>query len=176
MDPFWKDITYLVVIGSAFLLLIFFNRSPRRQQTGLVADPAPSVAASDPLGAEQMLHSISSRLGIVEGRVGSLAAAQELINGLNMRIAAIEANIPSVQDAMEKYSDSLNRISKRDLERERKEGKDIEKKNQTAGQAAADLIGGTDGGSDPTPAQSVPPNNRYGVVGSGGRGRHRRGT
>lgn len=167
----------VIPVAAVVLMAVFLWVFARRQQTGLVAPPAPSVDPPDPLGMDALMTAISARLAAVEGRIGALAAGLEVVAVLTQRVAMMETNMPALQEAMEKYADQISRLDKRNTERVRRADADQSKNdNQSAGQAAADLVGAAGGGSDPSPTQPAAPNPRIGVVGSGGRGRHRRGT
>jgi len=159
----------LVVLGCVILALILV-RSPRRQQTQVISPPAPPTPALDTRIEDTALQSLSSRLAVIEGRIGTISATLEGVQVLQQRVASIETNMPAAQEAMEKYADSITRADKRDTERQRR----FEKTSgQTAGDAAAALMGAT----TDEPARIVAPQNndaagnRPGILGQGGRGR-----
>ncbi len=156
----------LVVLGGVILALILV-RSPRRQQTQDTSPPAPLTPPIDTVIQDTALQSLSSRLAVVEGRIGAIAATLEGVHILQQRVAAIETNMPAAQEAMEKYADSITRADKRDTERQRRHEK---VQGQTAGEAAAALSGAV----EHIPAPTAPQNNdagRPGILGHGGRGR-----
>ena len=157
------------------VMMVFLWRVARRQQTQVTGPPAPPAAVLDPLGTDSLIQSISQRLAATEGRLGSVAAQLEGVAILQQRVASLEVNMPAVQEAFSTYADQVARADKRDTERQRRTDKDAEK-FQTAGDAAAGLLGAAGAGGNPTltqPAAPQPPNGRRrtGLVGSGGRNR-----
>jgi len=155
----------IVVIG------LFLWAAARRRQTQVTGLPAPQPALTDPTGLDSLLQSMSGRVAAVEGRLGAVAAELQGVAILQQRLAAVEASMPSLQEAYEKYGDQVARAEKRTTERERRNKADG---FQTAGDAAAVLLGAGGAGGE-TPALTQPPvpqnGGRAGVVGSGGRTR-----
>jgi len=156
--------TVAVILATVFLWL-----AARRRQTGVVA-PLPPTTPADPTTLDSLMQSMSQRLAAAEGRMGVIAAELQAVAILNQRVSAIEANMPNLQEAMEKYSDSVNRADKRATERARVETKT--QGFQTAGEAAG-LLGAAGAGGEPALTQPVAPTNnrRAGLLGSGGRNR-----
>lgn len=167
----WTEIVALValVLSWGLVCALFLTRSARRQQTQDTSPPAPPTPALDTRIEDTAIQSLSSRLAVLEGRIGTIAATLEGVHVLTQRVASIETNMPAAQEAMEKYADSISRADKRDTERQRR----FEKTSgQTAGEAAAVLTGA----APQTPAETAPQNNetsgrRLGILGHGGRGR-----
>jgi len=161
--------TVAVILAAVFLWTV-----ARRQQTRVESDPLPQAAPLDPHGLDSLLQSMSGRVAAVEGRLGAVAAELQGVAILQQRLAAVEASMPSVQEAYEKYGDQVARADKRATERHRVEEKTASS-FQTAGDAAA-LIGA--GGNGGEPALTQPPASQNarsgfsGVVGSGGRGKN----
>jgi len=159
--------TVAVILATVFLWL-----AARRRQTQVGSQPAPDPTPADPTTLDSLLSSMSQRLAATEGRLGAMAAELQQVAILNSRVAAIETNMPGMQEAYEKYSDSINRADKRATERARVETKT--QGFQTAGEAAADLAGAAGAGGIPALTQPVAPkptNKRAGLLGSGGRNR-----
>jgi len=164
----------IVTVTCLVLVAVFLWYVAGRRQTRVTAPPAPPPPPSDPTSLDSLLQSMSARVAATEGRLGAIAAELQGVAILQQRLAALEAAMPSMQEAYEKYGDQVARADKRATERDR-----VEKKTsanfQTAGEAA-DLIAGAGAGGNPAPTQLAPAqNNRAGVVGSGGRGRHGKG-
>lgn len=167
----WTEIVALVALVlfcAAVLALIYVTRT-RSQQTQVTAPPAPPTPALDTRIEDSALQSLSSRLAVIEGRIGTISATLEGVHVLQQRVAAMETNMPAAQEAMEKYADSITRADKRDTERVRRFEKT---QGTTAGEAAAAL---TSSATD-EPARVVEPQNnnggkRAGILGQGGRGR-----
>jgi len=164
----------IVTATCVSVFAVFLWTVARRRQSRVVGPPAPEATLTDPTGLDSLLQSMSGRVAAVEGRLGSVAAELQQVAMLQTRLAAIEAAMPSLQEAYEKYGDQVARADKRATERDRVERKTADK-FQSAGEAAADLLGGAGTGGIPASTQpaSPPKNNggRPGVVGSGGRGR-----
>jgi len=164
----WFEIVALagLVALLGVILALILTRAPRSQQTQVTSPPVPAIPPIDTVIQDTALQSLSSRLAVVEGRIGAIAATLEGVHILQQRVASIETNMPAAQEAMEKYADSITRADKRDTERQRR----FEKTSgQTAGEAAAALQGAA-----PPPAETAPQNNdlkRIGILGRGGRGR-----
>jgi len=159
--------TVAVILATVFLYL-----AARRRQLHVDGPPAAHAALSDTTALDAVLSSMSQRLAATEGRLGQVAAELQAVSILNSRVAAIESNMPGMQEAYEKYSDSVNRADKRATERQRVELQSAEKSFQTAGDAAAALMGADGAGGTPTLTQPSAPTERMaGLVGSGGRGR-----
>jgi len=160
--------TVAVILATVFLWL-----AARRRQTQVGSPPAAEATPADPTTLDSLLSSMSQRLAATEGRLGAMAAELQQVAILNSRVAAIETNMPGMQEAYEKYSDSINRADKRATERARVETKS--QGFQTAGEAASDLLGVAGTGGDPASTQPAAPqptnNRRAGLLGSGGRNR-----
>lgn len=156
---------------AVILATVFLWAAARRRQTQVVSPPVPDAAPADPTTLDSLLSSMSQRLAATEGRLGAMAAELQQVAILNSRVAAIETNMPGMQEAYEKYSDSINRADKRATERSRVENKT--QGFQTAGEAAASLAGVAGTGGEPASTQPVTPTNnkRPGLLGSGGRNR-----
>lgn len=174
----WPEIVYLAAMCAALgaLLLFVHVRYPRSQQTlaeamqeHAASKQPPPIAPIDTAIQDTALQSISSRLAVVEGRIGAIAATLEGVHILQQRVASMETNMPAAQEAMEKYADSITRADKRDTERLRR----FEKTSgQTAGDAAAALTADVE--APTTPLGPTAENNggkRAGILGQGGRGR-----
>lgn len=158
--------TVAVILATVFLWL-----AARRRQTQVGTEPAPHATPADPTTLDSLLSSMSQRLAATEGRLGAMAAELQQVAILNSRVAAIETNMPGMQEAYEKYSDSINRADKRATERARVETKS--QGFQTAGEAAS-LLGAVGNGGEPALTQPAAPptnNKRAGLLGSGGRNR-----
>jgi len=164
----------IVTATCVSVVAVFLWTVARRRQSRLVGAPAPQPTLSDPTGLDSLLQSMSGRVAAVEGRLGSVAAELQQVAIMQTRLAAIEAAMPSLQEAYEKYGDQVARADKRATERDRVERKTADK-NQTAGDAAADLFDGAGAGGTPAPTQPASSQTknggRPGVVGSGGRGK-----
>lgn len=176
---------YLAIgfVPTLFLLIFLLIRSSRasRQQTQVTGPVVPAGASAGIEAIARVDESafmlLSQRLAAVEGRLGPIAASLDAVAVLNQRVAAMEANMPSVQQAMEHYSDAINRADKRDTERARRTKK-TSQDSQTAGEAAADLMGapGAGGETPPLTQPGASTNNgdkppMAGLYGSGGRNR-----
>jgi len=158
--------TVAVILATVFLWV-----AAGRRQSRVRSEPAPDATPADPTTLDSLLSSMSQRLAATEGRLGAMAAELQQVAILNSRVAAIETNMPGMQEAYEKYSDSINRADKRATERARVDTKS--QGFQTAGEAAA-LIGAAGNGGEPAltqPAAPQPTNKRPGLLGSGGRNR-----
>jgi len=162
----------LCALGGLILTLIQLHDA-RSQQTQDIGPSVPSTPPLDTRIEDTAIQSLSSRLAVLEGRIGTIAATLEGVHVLTQRVASIETNMPAAQEAMEKYADSITRADKRDTERQRR----FEKTSgQTAGEAAAGQFGVVD---EPAPTFPLGPdpkakNNdtaRAGILGQGGRGR-----
>jgi len=157
---------------AVILATVFLWAAARRRQSQFRSEPVVETTPADPTTLDSLLSSMSQRLAATEGRLGAMAAELQSVAILNQRIAAIETNMPGMQEAYEKYSDSINRADKRATERARVETKS--QGFQTAGEAAG-LLGAAGAGGEPAltqPAASQPTNNkRPGLLGSGGRNR-----
>jgi len=158
--------TVAVILATVFLWL-----AAGRRQSRVVSEPAHEAVPADPTTLDSLLSSMSQRLAATEGRLGAMAAELQQVAILNSRVAAIETNMPGMQEAYEKYADSINRADKRATERTRVENKS--QGFQTAGEAAADLSGAAGAGGNPALTQPAAPTNnkRPGLLGSGGRNR-----
>jgi len=167
----WTEIAALAALcASLGLILATLGWSyARRQQTQVISPPVPETPALDTRIEDTAIQSLSSRLAVLEGRIGTIAATLEGVHVLTQRVASIETNMPAAQEAMEKYADSITRADKRDTERQRR----FEKTSgQTAGDAAAALTGAAT--DEPARVVAPPENNggsRAGILGQGGRGR-----
>jgi len=168
----WTEIVALVALVACLgvILALVLTRSPRRQQTQDISPPVPPTPPLDTAIQDTAIQSLSSRLAAIEGRIGAIAATLDGFHVLQQRVAAIETNMPALQEAYEKYADSINRADKRDTERLRRHEK---MQGQTAGEAAAALSSETE--APTTPLGPVSPINsdgkRIGILGHGGRGR-----
>jgi len=168
----WTEIVALValVACAGVILALILTRTPRSQQTQDTSPPAPSTPALDTAIQDTAIQSLSSRLAAIEGRIGAIAATLDGFHVLQQRVAAIETNMPALQEAYEKYADSISRADKRDTERQRRYEK---VQGQTAGDAAAALTSEAEAPTTPLGPAS-PINNdgkRIGILGHGGRGR-----
>lgn len=165
----------IVALGALLALLgvilaLILTRAPRSQQTQVTVPPAPLTPALDTRIEDTALQSLSSRLAVLEGRIGTIAATLEGVHILTQRVASIETNMPAAQEAMEKYADSITRADKRDTERQRRFDKT---QGTTAGEAAAALTSEVEAPTYPLGPTS-PKNDdgkRAGILGQGGRGR-----
>jgi len=172
-----------VLVIPWLVMAIFFVTRGRRQQTGVVSDTlSPAIAAVTTAVApvhqpmDVVLAAMAARLGVVEADTRVIATQLNAVNELQVRLAAVESAIPAVQSAFESYADQISRTDKRDTERVRRTEKVQEKAEaKTAGEAAAEMMDG----AQPLPAAAVPnevadQRARAGVVGQGGRQRHRK--
>lgn len=176
---------YLLIAIPSVLLAIFLITSRLRPQqqpqvTVEKVEPTPESPAVTEI-RESAIAILSGRVAALEGTLTQISASLGLVAVLEQRIASIEVNLPSMQEALTKYYDVIDRQDKRSIERARKQGVASEKE-RTAGQAASDMLGGMGAGGEPAATQPMPPQNqndngrRAGVVGSGGRSRQRGST
>ncbi len=159
-------------IARCFATIIVYTVNAARRRQLQVNDQLqlPPAAIADV--GDSAITILSGRLAAIEGRMGPIVASLDSVALLQQRLAALEVNMPSMQEAMEKYADQIARTDKRDTERARRTATE-EAKTQTAGDAAADLMGGAGaGGNAPADtAGAAPTSTRAGVLGQGGRRR-----
>jgi len=168
----WTEIVQLValVLFCGAVLALFHWTRALRQQTQDISPPVPPTPALDTAIQDTAIQSLSSRLAAIEGRIGAIAATLDGFHVLQQRVAAIETNMPALQEAYEKYADSISRADKRDTERQRRYEK---VQGQTAGDAAAALTSEAEAPTTPLgPASPISSDGkRIGILGHGGRGR-----
>lgn len=162
------ELTLLTAIPTAAIIVaaVFLWTAARRRQSQVTSHLQPVERAPvDRTIEDTAIQSLSSRLAVIEGRIGSIAATLEGVHVLQQRVAGIETAMPAVQEAYEKYADQISRADKRDTERLRRTEK---MQGQTAGEAAAALSGVAEAGG-PLPTQSATPQNEKipGVLGGG---------
>ncbi len=166
----WFEIVALggLVALLGVILALILTRVPRSQLSQDRGLPVPPTPILDTRIEDTALQSLSARLAVVEGRIGTIAATLEGVHILTQRVASIETNMPAAQEAMEKYADSITRADKRDTERLRR----FEKTSgQTAGEAAAALQGAASPDAETAPQNNETGGKRAGILGQGGRGR-----
>jgi len=181
MSPSFEAIAPYALGVAVLCALIYLAWAVRSQQSRVSGGQRPSETTPSDVGTipqdDSAFLLLSQRIAVVEGRLGPISVSLESVAILNQRVAAMEANMPSVQQAMEHYSDAINRADKRDTERARRTQK-TSQDSKTAGEAAADLMGVPGAGGE-TPPLTQPgasnnndkPKPMAGLYGSGGRHR-----
>jgi len=171
---------FVIAIPSVLLIFFLFTSRSRPQQQPQVTvekvEPAPESPAVTEI-RESAIAILSGRVAALEGTLTQISASLGLVAVLEQRIASIEVNLPSMQEALTKYYDVIDRADKRSTERVRKQGV-MQERERTAGETASDMLDGVGAtGGNPAATQPAPSQNdngrRAGVVGSGGRNRQR---
>jgi len=174
----------IVVVVLCVMLVVFLLTVARRQQTQLIdrldriggqsdgtvgiPEGAGSGAASAIAGtSEAVVLALSQRIAAVEGQLPGLADGLRGFVQLGNRLSLLESQMPSVQEALEKYTDAVQRSDKRVTERGRRSDKTRER--QTAADAVSEMMPEIPAPVDPN--ANPGPNKRAGVLGQGARGR-----
>lgn len=170
-----------VLVVPWIMAIVMMVRRPRSQQTGVVSDTLATATPTPHQPMDVVLQTMAARLGVVEADTRLIATQLGQVNELHAKMVALEAAMPSVQAAYESYADQIARTDKRDTERVRRTEKVEEKRQtQTAGEAAAAMIGtaANDPGQEHdvksmTEDEILAARQRAGIRGSGGRGRRK---
>jgi len=172
--------TYAVIVFLSVLLILQFftsrlrSQSQRQRALDVVDDSAESPVVTEI--RTSAISIMSGRIAALEGTLGQIGASLALVAQLEQRIASIETNLPSLQEALTKYYDVIDRADKRSTERVRKQGVMQERERErTAGEAASEMLDGAGVTGGPAATQPAPSQNNNGdrpwIRGSGGRAR-----